>query len=67
MSTTLSAADLRRHVDGLQAVGDALEAAGDPRWFPVAQAAAVLEGLRLGLVMVDASAPPEFEWSLEHA
>lgn len=57
MSTVLSPEDLRRHVERLQAVGDELEAAGDPRWFPIAQAAALLEGLRLGLILIDAKAP----------
>ncbi len=68
MSTVLSPDDLRRHVERLQAVGDELEAAGDSRWFSIAQAAALIEGLRLGLVLVDeADEAPEFEWSLEHA
>lgn len=67
MAVTLTSADLRRHVSRLQEVGDQLEAAGDPRWFPIAQSAAALEGMRLGLVLVDAEETPEFEWSLEHA
>lgn len=57
MSTILSPEDLRRHVERLQAVGDELEAAGDPRWLPIAQAAALLEGLRLGLTLIEAEAP----------
>ena len=57
MSTVLSPEDLRRHVERLRAVGDELEAAGDPRWLPIAQAAALLEGLRLGITLIEAEAP----------
>lgn len=56
---TITPADIRKHVNGLQAIGDQLEAAGDPRWLPIAQAAALLEGLRLGLTLIGAEAQPE--------
>jgi hypothetical protein len=44
--------DAKAAVDSLIAIGDQLEAADDPRWFPVARAAALLESLRLGVAEV---------------
>lgn len=37
----------------LTALGDELEAAQNPVWFSLAQAAATLEGLRLGLIEIE--------------
>ena len=63
MATTITANDVRKHVNGLQAIGDQMEAAGDPRWLPIAQAAALLEGLRLGLTLIgDAEPPAQPRW-----
>ena len=63
MSTNITAADVRKHVNGLQAIGDQMEAAGDPRWLPIAQAAALLESLRLGLSVVTTEpAPDQRRW-----
>lgn len=36
------------HVRNLQAIGDRLEAAGDPDWLPIARAAMTLEAMRIG-------------------
>lgn len=52
-TTTITTDDLRKHVNGLQAIGTQMEKADDPRWLPIAQAAALLEGLRLGLVVIE--------------
>lgn len=38
----------------LVALGDSLEAKDSPAWLTVARAAALVDGLRLGLVRVDA-------------
>lgn len=37
----------------LTALGDEFEANGDAHWLPIAQAAATLEGLRLGLATIE--------------
>lgn len=42
----------RQIVADLTAVGDALEAANNPLWFKVARAAAMLEGMRLGVAAI---------------
>ena len=57
MAVTISSDEMRRHVERLQAVGDKMEAAGDPRWFSIARAAALLEGLRLGITLIDDTEP----------
>lgn len=56
-ATVITPEALRKHVKNLQAVGDRLEAAGSPDWFPVAQAAAVLDSLRLGLAQIGVPPP----------
>nr|MBL8412749.1 hypothetical protein [Dechloromonas sp.] len=48
----LSPAQLAAHVRNLQAIGDRLEAAGDPDWLPIAQAAMLLVGLQHHFVEV---------------
>jgi hypothetical protein len=64
MTVTMTSDELRRHVERLQAVGDQMEAAGDPRWFSIASAAAVLEGLRLGITLiVDSDASKQMAFS----
>lgn len=37
----------------LTALGDQFEADHNPAWLPIAQAAATLEGLRLGLIEIE--------------
>lgn len=62
--TTITTDRVHQHVNGLQAIGTQMERDGDPRWLPIAQAAAMLEGLRLGLVLIvepDAT-PPASRW-----
>lgn len=44
----ITPAQIAAHVRNLQTIGDRLEAAGDPSWLPIAQAAATLELLRIG-------------------
>lgn len=60
MATThVTAADLKKHVNNLQAIGTQMEREGDPRWIALAQAAALIESLRLGLtVIADTALPP---------
>lgn len=65
MATThISTDKIKQHVNGLQAIGTQMENAGDPRWLPIAQAAALLESLRLGLSVIDGqeAAPPAPRW-----
>lgn len=58
-ATHITAADLKKHVNSLQAVGTQMEREGDPRWIALAQAAMLLESLRLGLtVIADTDRPP---------
>lgn len=59
----MTQADTKAIVAGLTALGDAFEAADDPRWFTVARAAAALEGIRLGVVAVDPLHQPRREVS----
>lgn len=47
-TTRITAADLKKHVNNLQAIGTQMEREGDPRWIALAQAAALLESLRVG-------------------
>lgn len=54
-TTTVTADELKQHVNRLQSIGTQMESAGDPRWLPIAQSAAILEGLRLGLTTIKAS------------
>lgn len=60
MATThVTAADIKKHVNNLQAIGTQMEGEGDPRWIALAQAAMLLESLRLGLtVIADTDRPP---------
>ena len=70
MAITITSDEVRKHVEQLQAVGDRMEAAGDPRWFSIARAAALLEGLRLGITQIDGGfdlAVPGSERSVRHA
>ena len=64
MATThITAADLKKHVNNLQAIGTQMEREGDPRWIAIAQAAALIESLRLGLTIItetDHPAPPRW-------
>lgn len=46
-------AQARQLVSNLTAIGDKLEAAGNPEWIDIAKAAATLESLRLGVLTVE--------------
>lgn len=46
-------AQTRQIVSDLTVLGDQLEAQNNPLWIRVAQAAAALEGLRLGVAVVE--------------
>jgi len=48
----LTPAQIAAHVRNLQAIGDRLEAAGDPDWLPIAHAAMLLAGLQHQFVEV---------------
>ena len=61
---TLSFDQASRMVDRLTAAGDRLEAEARPEWLVVAQAAALIEALRLGLLAV---APMGNEGGQRHA
>lgn len=63
MATThITAADLKKHVNNLQAIGTQMEREGDTRWIGIAQAAALIESLRLGLTVITETdqPPPRF-------
>lgn len=49
---TISCGQAERMVDRLTAVGERLEAEARPEWLVVAQAAALIEAIRLGLLTV---------------
>ena len=83
MTTTITSAEVQGIVIGLQTMGDQMEDAADPRWLKIAQAAALLEGLRLGIteitsgglparwVGIDTEKPgkdtPAIDWRARHA
>lgn len=51
----------------LETIGDRLEAAGNPDWLAIAQAAALLEGIRLGITEISGDAPPEIWFGVDLA
>ena len=53
---TLSFDQASRMVDRLTAVGERLEAEARPEWLVVAQAAALIDAIRLGLLTVTPAA-----------
>lgn len=55
-TTTLTQAQVAKSVANLEAIGTQLEEKDNPEWFAVAQAAAMLESIRLGLATVEAPA-----------
>lgn len=57
MPTHITADTIKRHINGLQAIGTQLEREGDPRWIAIAQAAALLESLRVGRSVIAGPAP----------
>jgi len=61
-ATHITAADLKKHVNSLQAVGTQMEREGDPRWIAIAQAAALLESLRVGRSVIAGPATPPLRW-----
>lgn len=50
---TIPQTQTRQIVADLEALGDQLEASGNPLWIKAARAAAALEGLRLGVAVVE--------------
>lgn len=54
----VSAGKAARIVNNLQAIADRFEADGDAAWVQVAAAAALLEGLRLGINEITAGPVP---------
>lgn len=57
--TPVPNAKVQELVIKLEAIGDRLEAAGNPAWLAIAQAASLLEGIRLGITEIATDAPPE--------
>lgn len=74
MPTNMTPEQVATHVRNLQTIGDQLEATNDPRWLPIAQTAATLEALRLGLtaiqppvwIGIDRANGPDRTVKLEH-
>lgn len=50
---TIPQAQARQMVAALTALGDQLEAQNNPLWIRAAQAAAALEGVRLGVAVIE--------------
>jgi hypothetical protein len=53
LHTTVPQANAKALASQLIALGDELEAKQDPRWFAVARAAALIEGVRLDVVAIE--------------
>lgn len=55
MSTNpvITQAKAKRMVVELTAIGDRLEAENNPAWYEIARAAAALEGMRLGVAVIE--------------
>lgn len=62
MPAHITADTIKRHINGLQAIGTQLEREGDPRWIAIAQAAALLESLRVGRSVIAGPATPPLRW-----
>lgn len=63
--TPVPSAKVQELVIKLEAIGDRLEAAGKPEWVTVAQAAALLEGIRLGITQIATDAPPDHWFGID--
>lgn len=62
MPAHITADTIKRHINGLQSIGTQLEREGDPRWIAIAQAAALLESLRVGRSVIAGPATPPLRW-----
>lgn len=62
MPAHITADTIKRHINGLQAIGTQLEREGDPRWIAIAQSAALLESLRVGRSVIAGPASPPLRW-----
>ena len=62
MPAHITADTIKRHINGLQAIGTQLEGEGDNRWHEIAEAAALLESLRVGRSVIAGTATPPLRW-----
>jgi hypothetical protein len=53
LHTTVPQANAKAIAAQLTAIGDEFEAQEDPRWFAIARAAALIEGMRLDVVAIE--------------
>lgn len=62
MPTHITADTIKRHISALQEIGTQLEGEGDNRWHEIAEAAALLESLRVGRSVIAGTATPPLRW-----